>query len=161
MHRTLDPARYSFLPNIRALYSPWLEKILRDPHHLLLVAEASDDSGPTQLVGFLISVLEDEIPIYEVQQYGYIHDLWVEEAYRHQGIARLMVERTIEHYHQQGVTQIRLSTVSTNESARRLYSACGFRISTVDMLIELNQPRKHPRDGGASNQLTCRRSELA
>lgn len=148
MHKALDPARYDFLPNLKSLYSPWLADLLADARHLILVAEVSVNPSEKQpsekqppekpeLIGLLISELESEIPIYHVTQYGYIHDLWIEENYRNRGIARQMIEYTIEHYRQQGVSQIRLSTVLGNESARRLYTTCGFRISTIDMLLEL------------------------
>ncbi len=92
---------------------------------------------PAPLVGFLIATTEREIPIYRIKEFGFIHDLWVEPEYRQLGIAQQMVKLTIEGFSKIGVTQIRLDTAAVNETARRLFSSCGFRLSTIEMLIEL------------------------
>jgi len=139
-HKTLDTDRYNFLPNQGQRYEKWLTKLLLDSRHLCLVAETDSLESETspQLVAYLIATLESEIPIYQLKEYGYIHDLWVEESYRHQGIARQMVMRTIAHFQKSGVQQIRLNTVVNNDSAFKLYADCGFRASTVEMLIQCN-----------------------
>jgi len=137
MHKALEPARYDFLPHLRSLYDPWLKKIIVNPRHLVLVAETTDTQS-SQLVGFLLSSVEEEIPIYHVKEYGFIHDLWVEQDYRKHGMGRQLVEGAIAHYRQHNIPQVRLSTILDNEGARQLYASCGFRISTIDMLIELS-----------------------
>ena len=81
--------------------------------------------------------MEREIPIYRIEEFGFIHDLWVEEDYRHEGIARQMVTLAVERFREIGVPQIRLDTAAGNEAARALFAACGFRPSTTEMLIEL------------------------
>ena len=43
----------------------------------------------------------------------------------------------VEKFRDMGVEQIRLDTAAANESARTLFAACGFRISTLEMLCEL------------------------
>ena len=85
-----------------------------------------------------MATVEREIPIYRLQEYAFIHDLWVEEEYRQAGIAKAMVMQAIERFNSIGVKQIRLDTTVVNEAARRLFSSCGFRISTIEMLIELD-----------------------
>jgi ribosomal protein S18 acetylase RimI-like enzyme len=91
----------------------------------------------SRLVGFLIATVEREVPIYAVKQFAFIHDLWVEEDYRQQGIARQLVLGAIAHFSTQGIEQIRLDTAMANAAARKLFASCGFRASTVEMLIEL------------------------
>lgn len=139
LHRSWDAARYGFLPNPEQLYESWLRKVIKNPRNLCLVAEASEDQSESvsDLAAFLIATVEREIPVYTLQEYGLIHDLWVEEAYRHQGIARQLVQQSIRHFTQIGVQQLRLETAAVNEAARSLFSACGFRPSMVEMLIEL------------------------
>lgn len=135
-HQLLDCDRYHFLPNQGALYETWLSELLLDSRNLCLVAE--DEALPgSRLIGYAIATLEVEIPIYHLQEYGYIHDLWIEEPYRHQGIARQMVMQTIDHFKQLGIQQIRLNTVVGNDAALKLYTNCGFRPSTIEMLIAL------------------------
>lgn len=112
-----------------------VKKLLQDSRHLCLVAECSPGN---ELASYMISTVESEIPIYHLKEYGYIHDLWVEEVYRNRGIAREMVRQTVAHFQKIGVKQIRLNSVVANHAAFKLYESCGFRSSTVEMLIQCN-----------------------
>jgi len=132
LHEAWDPAKYGMLPNPAERYRRWLTSQTSNPTSVFLVAERED-----KLVAFLIATTENEIPIYRIDRYGFIHDLWVEELYRNEGIARQMVMLAVERFKTIGVTQVRLETASQNEVARQLFAACGFRPSTVSMLLEI------------------------
>jgi ribosomal protein S18 acetylase RimI-like enzyme len=132
LHEKWDPAKYSFLPHPEQRYSRWLTARADDPRSVFLVAVRED-----RPIAFLIAAIEDEIPIYRLRQFGFIHDLWVEEEYRHEGIARQMVMLAVERFKSIGVPQIRLDTAAPNDVARKLFTACGFRPSTTEMLLEL------------------------
>lgn len=136
LHQTWDEAKYGFLPNPQQRYEKWLTSQTNNRQSVFLVAE---ESKSKQLAGFLIATVEREIPIYRLKEFGFIHDLWVEPEYRHAGIARQMVKLTCDRFKQMGVKQIRLDTANANEAARRLFAACGFRISTIEMLVELDK----------------------
>jgi ribosomal protein S18 acetylase RimI-like enzyme len=99
---------------------------------VFLVAERE----PGALAGFLIGTIEQEIPIYRLREYGFIHDLWVEEEYRHEGIGRQMVMLAVERFKSAGVSQIRLDTAAANDAGRKLFTSCGFRVCTMEMLLE-------------------------
>jgi ribosomal protein S18 acetylase RimI-like enzyme len=43
----------------------------------------------------------------------------------------------IERFKSSGVHQIRLDTAAANDPARKLFSSCGFHISTMEMLLEM------------------------
>lgn len=135
LHESWDKAKYGFLPNTERSYQGWLKKMVGSDRAVFLVAETSEQ--PTNLAGFIVATIEKEIPIYRLKEYGFIHDLWVEPEYRRTGVAKQMVTRTIEGFKQMGVQQIRLDTAAINEAARRLFSECGFRVSTIEMLTEL------------------------
>jgi len=141
LHQTWDSAKYGFLPQPERSYEKWLSNLLNNSQDLCLVAEESN-----QLVAFLIATVEREIPIYTLENYAFVHDLWVEPEFRHAGIARQIVERTITplgnckataHFTQLGIPQIRLDTAMANAAARKLFENCGFRASTIELLIEL------------------------
>ncbi|OKH22091.1 GNAT family N-acetyltransferase [Chroogloeocystis siderophila] len=134
LHETWDSAKYGFLPKPQQRYEQWLIAQAKNDKSVFLVAE---DPQTKQLGAFLIGTVEREIPIYRLREFGFIHDLWVEPQYRHAGVAKQMVLLAIEHFQRLGVQQIRLDTAAANEAGRRLFSACGFRVSTVEMLIEL------------------------
>lgn len=142
MHEAMDPAKYSFLPNPAARYERWLAARAVDEQSVFLVAEREPQGGGGRLVGFLVATVEREIPIYRLDEFGFIHDLWVEEDYRHEGIGRQMAMLAIERFVGMGVRQIRLDTAAGNEPARRLFAACGFRPSIVEMLLELDPLRR-------------------
>jgi ribosomal protein S18 acetylase RimI-like enzyme len=134
LHQAWDTAKYGFLPHPERSYQKWLSNLLDNSQDLCLVAEESD-----QLVGFLIATVEREVPIYTLKKYAFVHDLWVEPKFRHAGVARQIVEAAIAHFTQLDVPQIRLDTSLANESARKLFEKCGFRVSTIEMLIELKK----------------------
>jgi ribosomal protein S18 acetylase RimI-like enzyme len=135
LHETWDAAKYGFLPNPEQRYEGWLKRLASSDRAIFLVAEAPEN--PEKLIGFLVATIEKEIPIYRLKEYAFIHDLWIEEDYRRTGIAKEMVRQAIDNFKQMGVAQIRLDTAAINETARRLFSSCGFRVSTIEMLIEL------------------------
>jgi ribosomal protein S18 acetylase RimI-like enzyme len=133
LHEQWDPAKYGYLPNPAERYRHWLTARATDPRAVFLVAER--ELG--KLIGFLIGAVEHEIPIYRLTEFGFIHDLWVEPDYRHEGIGRQLTMRAIERFREIGMRQIRLDTAAPNEAARALYASCGFRPSATEMLLEL------------------------
>jgi ribosomal protein S18 acetylase RimI-like enzyme len=135
LHESWDSAKYSFLPNIPQMYDAWLRERAGHRRSVFLVAETSEK----KIVGFIIGSVEREIPIYRLKEYGFLHDLWVEPEYRHEGVARQMVMLAVEKFKEIGVEQIRLDTAAKNESARRLFEACGFRESVREMLMVIKR----------------------
>ena len=135
-HETLDPAKYGFRKHPERMYDNWLVGRATDKRSVFLVADAGRE-GRRKLVGFLVGTVEPEIPVYRLKNFGFIHDLWVEDNYRHEGIARQMVTLAVERFGEVGVKQVRLDTAAANEAARGVFTACGFRPSVTEMLIEL------------------------
>jgi GNAT superfamily N-acetyltransferase len=130
LHESWDADKYGFLPHPEKRYEKWLTRLATQERSVFLVA---DNQG--QLIAFIVATVEQEIPIYRTKEFAFIHDLWVEPEYRKQGIAKQIVEQTIERLRQIGVEQIRLDTATANEAARKLFTSCGFRLSTIEMLM--------------------------
>lgn len=139
LHQSWDSAKYGFLPNPAQRYEKWLTGRTKSDRDVFLVAEVNDSASEksAQLVGFLVATVEQEIPIYELREYAFVHDLWVEPEYRSAGVGRQLVQAALERFTQIGVQQVRLDTAAPNEAARRLFQSCGFRVSTIEMLVEL------------------------
>jgi ribosomal protein S18 acetylase RimI-like enzyme len=133
MHEAADPARYPMLPDVVQRYERWLPQRALDSRSVFLVAE---EEG--RIAGFLIGTVERNIPIYRLEEFGFIHDMWVEPEFRRRGLARGLVLAAVERFRALGVTQVRLETAAGNEAARRLFASCGFRVGTIDMLRELS-----------------------
>jgi ribosomal protein S18 acetylase RimI-like enzyme len=132
LHESWDAAKYGFLPNIAEMYRGWLTSRARDARSVFLVAEREG-----AIVAFLIGTIEREIPIYRLDEYGFIHDVWVEPAYRNEGIGRQITMLAIERFREIGVKQVRLDTAAKNDVARGLFASCGFRPSVTEMLLEI------------------------
>ena len=139
-----DRAKYEPLAGVGEMYRGWLRGRATDPRSVFLVADrrgggggggADRPGGP--LAGFLVGTVEREIPIYRLREYGFVHDLWVEEAYRNEGLARQMVTLAVERFGAIGVAQVRLDVLVGNDPARGLFEACGFRPAVTEMLIEV------------------------
>lgn len=132
LHQEWDKARYQLASDPAERYRHWLTARADDPRSAFFVAQSEN-----ALAGFVIGTVEKEIPIYALTEYGFIHDLWVEPEYRHEGIARQMTMLAVEKFASLGVKQVRLSTAAANDAARALFSGCAFRPSTIEMLLEI------------------------
>jgi len=138
LHEKWDAAKYAFRADPASMYEPWLKQRAADARSVFLVAERQMSDGG-RLAGFIVGTVEREVGIYRLKEYGFLHDLWVEPAYRHEGIGRQLAMMAVERFTQMGVKQVRLDTAGPNEAARRLFESCGFRTSAVEMLIELER----------------------
>lgn len=130
LHEAWDADKYGFIPEPEKRYEKWLTRLANQERSVFLVAD-----NQRQLVAFITATVEQEIPIYRTKEFAFIHDLWVEPEYRQQGIAKQILEQTIKRLRQIGVEQIRLDTAAANEAARKLFTSCGFRVSTMEMLM--------------------------
>lgn len=145
MHEGLDPARYDMLPDVVERYSVWLPQRAEDPESVFLVADATEEGGELRLAGFCVGTVEQNIPIYRTDRFGFVHDLWVEPAFRRHGVGRGLAEGALEMFARIGVRQVRLETAAGNEGARAVFASCGFRVATVDMIAVF-------RDAGAGGR---------
>ena len=132
LHETWDAAKYGLRSHPEQYYEKWLTRLLHKERSVLLVAEDEE-----KLVAFLAATVEPEISIYSLQEFAFIHDIWVEPEYRRKGIAPQIIKLAVERFQEMRIKQIRLDTVAANESARQLFKSCGFRVSTIEMLMEI------------------------
>jgi ribosomal protein S18 acetylase RimI-like enzyme len=142
LHEDWDAAKYGFVPNPAERYERWLVEQAMSDDSVFLVAERepSTNQQPGTLAAFLVGTIETDIPIYRLREFGFIHDLWVEPSDRKAGLGRQLTERALQIFAQKGVKQVRLDTAIPNETARLLFQSCGFRPSTIELLIELDRP---------------------
>lgn len=132
MHEKLDPPRYAMLPGVVAMYESWLPRRIADQNSVVLVGEAG-----SSVLAFLVAEVESNIPIYRLDRFGFIHDVWVEPAARGAGVGKALALLAIDKFRAMGVKQLRLETAAENPGARALFASCGFRIATIDMLLDL------------------------
>lgn len=129
LHQRHDAERFRVVDDVIDRYARWLPERATDSRSVFLVAV--EEGKP---VGYAVSTIEPEVPIFWVPECGWIHDIWVEPGSRGRGVARELVRETVRRFGALGVQQLRLHTGTFNDAARKLFSAEGFRPCVVEML---------------------------
>jgi len=68
---------------------------------------------------------------------GFIHDVYVDESARGQGVATALLEHAAAWLAQRGVPRVLLWTAAPNAAARRLFTKLGFRQTMIEMTREI------------------------
>lgn len=129
MHRAMDPQRYPFVSDVTERYRGWLRTRSEDADSVLLVAVVEES-----IAGFIVGEILEEIPVFTLTRYGFLHDLWVEPQFRRRGIARKLLIEAMARLKARGVSQIRGDTAAMNNESRAMLEGLGFRSSTVLMV---------------------------
>lgn len=132
VHEAWDPQRFPYLPDVLKRYERWLPQRAADPRSVLAFARDGDD-----VIGFLVASVEREIPIYRLEEFLFVHDMFVELSHRGRGVGRALLLHAVERAGAMKVTQVRLDVARANAPARKLFESCGFRIAVSEMLREL------------------------
>ena len=133
LHEAWDQDRYGMLPDVVERYRRWLPVRAVDPRSVFLVAEEDGE-----LAGFVVASVEQNIPIYQVAEFGFVHDLWVRPSHRGRGIATRLVAATIDRFHAMEMRQVRLETAVANSEARRVFDKLGFRAASTEWMLVLS-----------------------
>lgn len=133
LHRSWDFARFSIRDDAEGMYAEWLPKRANDPRSVFLVAERAIE-GRAALCGFIIGTTEQNLRIYTLSEFAYLHDLWVDPAARGLGIGGRLIDEAVSRFTAMGISQIRGETALANEHARAMLMRHGFRIGTIDVV---------------------------
>jgi ribosomal protein S18 acetylase RimI-like enzyme len=138
LHGHWDPRRYLVQEPVEQGYRGWLGSQLGEPEVLLLVAERQG-----LVAGYLYGAVEPRDWAMLLERHGAIHDLYVDEAHRGQGVARALLQAAIARLGPRARNLV-LHTAVQNEAAQRLFARLGFRPTMVEMTREGEGP--HPLD---------------
>ncbi len=138
MHEEMDGKRYDYLPDVVERYRRWLPERATDARSVLVVGEGAEHVGaPMKLAGFLVGTVEGNVPIYRTEEFGFIHDVWVEPWARGSGLGGKLVDAAVAKFAAMGVMQIRLETAAGNDVARAMFARHGFRVAASEMQRDL------------------------
>lgn len=132
LHAEWEGPMYGLRPDADARFQQWVGPAAEDPRSLLVVGE--EGAG---LVGFLAAVIENDLPIYQCDEYAVVFAMWVEPAFRRRGIATAMMDLAAGEYAKMGIRQLRVRTPVANTAGRAMLEHAHFRCATVDLLREL------------------------
>jgi len=72
------------------------------------------------------------------RKYMYVHDMAVSQSFRHQGIAKKMLQFIEDYSLKSGATKLELAVHLFNDNAISLYDKIGFHPRSVRMEKDLN-----------------------
>ena len=123
-------------PDAEKRFRQWLGPAMEDPRHAVFVAE---EDG--RLVGAIAVIVEQDLPIYDVDEYAVVRMLWVAPEHRGKGIAGRLLEHAAGEYGAMGLRQIRLAAAAGQDVEHHVAEKAGFRRAAVTYLRELKPGR--------------------
>jgi ribosomal protein S18 acetylase RimI-like enzyme len=131
-HHDFDAQRFMLIPNVEAGYARFFGGQLSNPDTIILAAEQA-----SAIVGYAYARLEERDWNALLDAHGTLHDIFVVESARRQGVARRLVEAVRERLSGKGAPRLVLHTASKNQSARQFFAALGFRETMIELTAEL------------------------
>ena len=107
-----------------------LGELLRDPAHLVLVAE---EDG--RIVGYVNANFRPQL--HHLAPVGTIDELVVDEASRGRGIGERLVAAVLEEARRRGADVVEVATHERRERAREFYKRCGFEATSIKLVHPL------------------------
>lgn len=120
-HQQFDDTMYRASEKGSDYYAQSIMSRLSDPQTRVLVAEIDGE-----VVAYVLGMIVDIIPQMFVQQKsGFLADIYVKEAHRHQGIGRELVERLMLWFQSQEVNYFEWHVSSKNQDAVKFWQSIG------------------------------------
>jgi ribosomal protein S18 acetylase RimI-like enzyme len=131
-HYDFDAKRFLFIEDPEAGYEWWFGKELENKKAFIACALLE-----RKIVGYAYARLEPKDWNALLDAHGALHDIFVSEAARGQGIGRMLLEHVGNALRERGAARIILHTATKNLAAQRLFAAFGFRKTMIEMTCEL------------------------
>jgi len=131
-HAAFDAKRFLFIENPEQGYQWWLGKELLNKKALVLCAKLD-----RKIVGYAYSRLEPRDWNALIDAHGALHDIFVADSARRQGVGKALLERTMKELRARGAPRVVLHTAIKNRAAQKLFAALGFRQTMLEMTCEL------------------------
>jgi ribosomal protein S18 acetylase RimI-like enzyme len=128
MHHAVDAGRFLLPDNVEDGYAWWLERELARAKAVILVATQGD-----RIVGYAYGTREGRDWNMLLDEHGAIHDIFVADGERRAGIGKQLVLAMVRELEALGAPRVVLATMVSNEPAQRLFTACGFRPTMLEM----------------------------
>lgn len=134
-HHAADPRRFITSEHPESGYGRFLVSQLGQPDRLVMVAERSGE-----VMGYVFASVEPTSWRDLRGPCAFIHDVYVDDRARHQGMGRDLLRAAIAWARARGMTQVVLYSKSGNDVAQRVFNRMGFRDTMVEMTLDLENP---------------------
>jgi len=131
-HHDFDAERFMLIANVESGYAHFFAEELSNPDVLLFAAEQAG-----RVVGYAYARLEPRDWNALLDSCGALHDIFVNDGLRRQGVARRLVEAVREGLRGKGAPRLVLHTASKNLAARKFFAELGFRETMLELTAEL------------------------
>jgi len=128
MHHAVDQDRFFLPERVEEGYAWWLERELGRDGAVILVAAAGE-----RIVGYSYGTREGRDWNMLLDEHGAIHDVYVVEDARRAGAGKKLVLAMVRELEALGAPRVVLATMVANQPAQRLFVACGFRATMLEM----------------------------
>jgi len=113
MHRTA--------PDAERVWRAWIRKHIRSRNSLVIVAESD-----SRIVGYSLSFIKKNVPVYRIKRLGYMSDLCVTKPYRSRGIGTSFHKEVFAWFRKKKISYASIMYHARNPDAARLYARWGF-----------------------------------
>jgi ribosomal protein S18 acetylase RimI-like enzyme len=129
LHHNANPNRFFLVDRVEDGYAHWFSRELERPEAVIVVASHGDS-----IEGYAYGALEDRDWNLLLDEHGAIHDVFVSPSARGHGLGSALVKALVAALEGLGAPRIILSTMVDNAAAQRVFRACGFRSTMLEMM---------------------------
>lgn len=134
-HHAWDERRFLLPEQAEEGYRRFLVRESSNPRAVVLIAEREGEA-----VGYAYGIVQGPDWNMLLGTHGALHDLWLDESVRGTGLAKRLLDATVEALEQLGAPRVLLMSASQNERAQRFFARNGFRPTMVEMTRERSKP---------------------
>ena len=134
-HHAMDPKRFMTFEPIEPGYERYLTSETKTDEAVVLAAIQVSE-GHESVVGYAYGRLEPKDWNALREACGALHDIYVDESVRGQGVATLLLGEMVKRLREKGAPRVVLMTATANATALRLFERFGFRRTMVEMTVE-------------------------
>ena len=118
--------------NAKNIWKKWVMKSIRSRNSIVMVAESEK-----KLLGYVLSNIKKTPPVYKIDTYGYINDLFVKKEHRGKGISSKFKDESLNWFKKKGLKYSLIGVYSDNHGAHSIYKNWGFKDTEISMKKDL------------------------
>jgi len=126
--QTRSPVYDELRPDYRDVLGRYIDEYQSRNDCVIFVAKVDGT-----LIGFIMGSLWNYLPIYRIQQMGYIPELYVVSEFRGRGVGHALVRAMEQWFRAQGMTFVRIETICAYENNESIYQALGYETFLIDL----------------------------
>lgn len=139
-HHSYDAQRFFIFGADKVTFTAFFAEQLQRDDVAILVAESEG-----HIVGFVFTRIEPASLECLSDTSGWIHDIFLDESARGHGLGKALLQAAIHALRELGAHTIILAVSPKNETARRVFEKQGFRLTMLEMTLNLDSPSTKAR----------------